>query len=96
MPVTQNEDVYETSDLPEDEQHLRAADERFESDSIERVQLDVAGAFDKFKGKTLATDGVGMSAFLLGSKFLYCCSVRRRKLSLKLEVSFRSLCCNVV
>lgn len=60
MPLTQNEDVYETSDLPEDDQHQKASVERFESDQIERVQLDVADAFNKFKGKALATDDVGM------------------------------------
>lgn len=61
--MTQNEDVYETSDLPEDDQHLKGTQEQFESDAIERVQLDVADAFNKFKGKTLAADDVGMTAF---------------------------------
>uniref|UniRef100_A0A914WFC7 Uncharacterized protein n=1 Tax=Plectus sambesii TaxID=2011161 RepID=A0A914WFC7_9BILA len=65
MPLTQNEDVYETSDLPEDDQHLKATDERFESDAIERVQLDVTDAFNKFKGKTLATDDVDFSDSLV-------------------------------
>lgn len=35
--------------------------ETFDSDNIEKVRLNVASAYEAFKGKHLDTDGVGKS-----------------------------------
>lgn len=49
-------DVYETSDLPEEDQSLSRQDEN--SDSVERIALDTKAAYTLFKGKGITTAGV--------------------------------------
>nr|KAG5709365.1 hypothetical protein BaRGS_029214 [Batillaria attramentaria] len=51
-------DVYETSDLPEDDQTLAKAPEELDSESVERIAIDTKAAFSSFKGKGVATAGV--------------------------------------
>lgn len=52
-------DVYETTDLPESEQFPTYNEE--ETDSIERLHISASEAFNKFKGKHVATKGVDFS-----------------------------------
>nr|CDP93615.1 BMA-DNC-2, isoform d [Brugia malayi] len=51
------EDVYETEDLPEDDQQM-IEDEMNESEEIERVHIDVDNAMKRFKGRLLSTENV--------------------------------------
>lgn len=50
-------DVYETSDLPESEQSIPAEQEEQQNENIERPQIDMAAAFDRFRGKGGKTTG---------------------------------------
>ncbi|KAK7109104.1 dynactin subunit 2-like isoform X2 [Littorina saxatilis] len=59
-------DVFETSDLPEDEQALAKPPEELESESVETVALDTKAAYTAFKGKGVSStvdfsDSVGKS-----------------------------------
>lgn len=44
-------DVYETSDLPESEQNIPAEQEEPQNENIDQPQIDMAAAFDRFRGK---------------------------------------------
>lgn len=50
-------DVYETSDLPESEQNIAAEQEEAQNESIETPQIDMAAAFDRFRGKPGKSSG---------------------------------------
>uniref|UniRef100_A0A2K6WKI7 Uncharacterized protein n=1 Tax=Onchocerca volvulus TaxID=6282 RepID=A0A2K6WKI7_ONCVO len=54
------EDVYETEDLPEDDQQM-IGDEIVESEEIERLHIDVDNAMKKFKGRLLSAENVDFS-----------------------------------
>ncbi|OXB56715.1 hypothetical protein ASZ78_006909 [Callipepla squamata] len=59
--IARNEpDVYETSDLPEDEQAEFEAEE-LTSTSVEHLIINPNAAFEKFKDKRLGTEGVDFS-----------------------------------
>uniref|UniRef100_A0A669Q6X3 Dynactin subunit 2 n=1 Tax=Phasianus colchicus TaxID=9054 RepID=A0A669Q6X3_PHACC len=61
VPQARNEpDVYETSDLPEDDQAEFEAEE-LTSTSVEHLIINPNAAFEKFKDKRLGTDGVDFS-----------------------------------
>uniref|UniRef100_A0A8B9UI73 Dynactin subunit 2 n=1 Tax=Anas zonorhyncha TaxID=75864 RepID=A0A8B9UI73_9AVES len=62
-PQARNEpDVYETSDLPEDDQaEFEAAQEELTSTSVEHLIINPNAAFEKFKDKRLGTEGVDFS-----------------------------------
>ncbi|KAL0978894.1 hypothetical protein UPYG_G00177290, partial [Umbra pygmaea] len=53
-------DVYETSDLPEDDQ-AQFESEELCSDSVERIVINPNAAYDKFKDKYVSTRGVDFS-----------------------------------
>ncbi|XP_040510673.1 dynactin subunit 2 isoform X4 [Gallus gallus] len=61
--IARNEpDVYETSDLPEDDQaEFEAELEELTSTSVEHLIINPNAAFEKFKDKRLGTDGVDFS-----------------------------------
>lgn len=61
-------DVYETSDLPEDDQHKTLDD--LESESIEKLDVSVGGAFKNFKGKSIADREVDFSDSITKSRRL--------------------------
>ncbi|XP_015742422.1 dynactin subunit 2 [Coturnix japonica] len=63
LPQARNEpDVYETSDLPEDDQaEFEAELEELTSTSVEHLIINPNAAFEKFKDKRLGTDGVDFS-----------------------------------
>uniref|UniRef100_A0A0R3S623 Dynactin subunit 2 n=1 Tax=Elaeophora elaphi TaxID=1147741 RepID=A0A0R3S623_9BILA len=54
------EDVYETEDLPEDDQQM-IEDEIAESEEVERVHIDVESAMKRFKGRLLSAENVDFS-----------------------------------
>ncbi|XP_014661552.1 PREDICTED: dynactin subunit 2-like [Priapulus caudatus] len=55
-------DVYETGDLPEDDQHRQAAGAADDSsESVERIDIKAGDAFSKFKGKSVDGAGVDFS-----------------------------------
>uniref|UniRef100_A0A8C1PBU7 Dynactin 2 (p50) n=1 Tax=Cyprinus carpio TaxID=7962 RepID=A0A8C1PBU7_CYPCA len=57
--IASNEpDVYETSDLPEDDQ-AQFESEELCSDSVERIVVNPNAAYDKFKDKHVSTKGLG-------------------------------------
>ncbi|CDQ91077.1 unnamed protein product [Oncorhynchus mykiss] len=57
--IASNEpDVYETSDLPEDDQ-AQFESEELCSDSVERIVVNPNAAYDKFKDKRVSTKGLG-------------------------------------
>lgn len=53
-------DVYETSDLPEDDQ-AQFESEELCSDSVERIVVNPNAAYDKFKDKRVSTKGLDFS-----------------------------------
>ncbi|XP_074093634.1 dynactin subunit 2 [Cotesia typhae] len=57
-------DVYETTDLPESEQFSN--DNEDETESIEKLHINASEAFNKFKGKSVATKGVDFSDKISG------------------------------
>ncbi|VDN91403.1 unnamed protein product [Brugia pahangi] len=61
------EDVYETEDLPEDDQQM-IEDEMNESEEIERVHIDVDSAMKRFKGRLLSTENVDFSDSIVRRK----------------------------
>ncbi|XP_056607166.1 dynactin subunit 2 [Triplophysa dalaica] len=59
--IASNEpDVYETSDLPEDDQ-AQFESEELCSESVERIVVNPNAAFDKFKDKHISTKGLDFS-----------------------------------
>ncbi|XP_056093576.1 dynactin subunit 2 [Rhinichthys klamathensis goyatoka] len=59
--IASNEpDVYETSDLPEDDQ-AQFESEELCSDSVERIVVNPNAAYDKFKDKHVSTKGLDFS-----------------------------------
>ncbi|XP_070967941.1 dynactin subunit 2 [Oncorhynchus clarkii lewisi] len=59
--IASNEpDVYETSDLPEDDQ-AQFESEELCSDSVERIVVNPNAAYDKFKDKRVSTKGLDFS-----------------------------------
>ncbi|KAK3556866.1 hypothetical protein QTP70_022367 [Hemibagrus guttatus] len=59
--IASNEpDVYETSDLPEDDQ-AQFESEELCSDSVERIVVNPNAAYDKFKDKRVGTKGLDFS-----------------------------------
>ncbi|VDK68974.1 unnamed protein product [Litomosoides sigmodontis] len=56
----QKEDVYETEDLPEDDQQI-IEDEIIESEEVERMHIDVDSAMKRFKGRILNAEDVDFS-----------------------------------
>ncbi|KAL4002172.1 Dynamitin family protein [Acanthocheilonema viteae] len=54
------EDVYETEDLPEDDQQM-IEDEVAESEEIERIHIDVDNAMKRFKGRLVSAENVDFS-----------------------------------
>uniref|UniRef100_A0A9J7XH73 Dynactin 2 (p50) n=1 Tax=Cyprinus carpio carpio TaxID=630221 RepID=A0A9J7XH73_CYPCA len=55
-------DVYETSDLPEDDQaQFESVSEELCSDSVERIVVNPNAAYDKFKDKHVSTKGLDFS-----------------------------------
>ncbi|KAM3724373.1 putative dynactin subunit [Dirofilaria immitis] len=54
------EDVYETEDLPEDDQQM-IEDEIIESEEVERVHIDVDNAMKRFRGRLLSSENVDFS-----------------------------------
>ncbi|EFO16078.1 hypothetical protein LOAG_12430 [Loa loa] len=54
------EDVYETEDLPEEDQQM-IEDEIAESEEVERVHIDVDNALKRFRGRLLSTENVDFS-----------------------------------
>jgi hypothetical protein len=52
------EDVYETEDLPESDQHIKG-DEKFESEHIDGRANDLNVAFEKFKNRQINAENVG-------------------------------------
>ncbi len=62
-------DVFETSDLPESEQHLEGVLHDDEvSDSVETLHLSAQEAMGRFKGKHLDSSGVDFSDRLRPSR----------------------------
>ncbi|KAI1899971.1 hypothetical protein AGOR_G00067420 [Albula goreensis] len=61
--IASNEpDVYETSDLPEDDQaQFESVSEELCSDSVERIVVNPNAAYDKFKDKRVSTKGLDFS-----------------------------------
>ncbi|VDN04691.1 unnamed protein product [Thelazia callipaeda] len=55
----QKEDVYETEDLPEDDQQMIEDD--FTESEVERVHIDVDNAMKRFKGRLLSAENVDFS-----------------------------------
>ncbi|CAL8355187.1 dynactin subunit 2 isoform X4 [Gadus morhua] len=60
-------DVYETGDLPEDDQ-AQFESEELCSDSVERIVVNPNAAFDKFKDKHISTKGLDFSDRISRSK----------------------------
>ncbi|KAJ8259369.1 hypothetical protein COCON_G00183810 [Conger conger] len=58
--ATNEPDVYETSDLPEDDQ-AQFESEELCSDSVERIVVNPNAAYDKFKDKRVTTKGLDFS-----------------------------------
>uniref|UniRef100_A0A4W5RXV0 Dynactin 2 (p50) n=1 Tax=Hucho hucho TaxID=62062 RepID=A0A4W5RXV0_9TELE len=57
-----NWNVYETSDLPEDDQaQFESVSEKLCSDSVERIVVNPNAAYDKFKDKRVSTKGLDFS-----------------------------------
>ncbi|VDK29155.1 unnamed protein product [Gongylonema pulchrum] len=56
----QKEDVYETEDLPEDDQQL-IEDEVHEGEEVQRVHIDVGEAMKRFKGRLVNAENVDFS-----------------------------------
>lgn len=54
-------DVFETSDLPEDDQALQKEPEELSSESVEKIGIDTQAALGKFKGKGLIATGLDFS-----------------------------------
>ncbi|KAJ8314201.1 hypothetical protein KUTeg_008762, partial [Tegillarca granosa] len=54
-------DVFETSDLPEDDQALQKEPEELSSESVEKIGVDTQAALGKFKGKGLIATGLDFS-----------------------------------
>jgi len=54
-------DVYETSDLPEDDQQMNKTVPEEPSDSIERLDVTASEAFQSFKGKKIETGNADFS-----------------------------------
>ncbi|ESO82091.1 hypothetical protein LOTGIDRAFT_223566 [Lottia gigantea] len=54
-------DVFETSELPEDDQAAQLENEEFNNENIEKINLDSKTAFNAFKGKGVKADGVDFS-----------------------------------
>ena len=54
-------DVYETSDLPEVDQHLAASDDTETNDAIEVLPITANEAFGRFKGSYLDSRTVDFS-----------------------------------
>ncbi|XP_050439964.1 dynactin subunit 2 [Adelges cooleyi] len=52
-------DVYETSDLPEDDQQLDYMEE--ENEDIDRVHIDTSEAYDRFKNQIVGADNIDFS-----------------------------------
>ncbi|XP_030230988.1 dynactin subunit 2 isoform X3 [Gadus morhua] len=62
-------DVYETGDLPEDDQaQFESELEELCSDSVERIVVNPNAAFDKFKDKHISTKGLDFSDRISRSK----------------------------
>uniref|UniRef100_A0A8C7MRP5 Dynactin 2 (p50) n=1 Tax=Oncorhynchus kisutch TaxID=8019 RepID=A0A8C7MRP5_ONCKI len=61
--IASNEpDVYETSELPEDDQaQFESEQEELCSDSVERIVVNPNAAYDKFKDKRVSTKGIDFS-----------------------------------
>ncbi|KAI7808199.1 dynactin subunit 2 [Triplophysa rosa] len=61
--IASNEpDVYETNDLPEDDQaQFESVSEELCSDSVERIVVNPNAAYDKFKDKHISTKGLDFS-----------------------------------
>uniref|UniRef100_A0A674BF14 Dynactin 2 (p50) n=1 Tax=Salmo trutta TaxID=8032 RepID=A0A674BF14_SALTR len=58
----QRHNVYETSDLPEDDQaQFESVSEKLCSDSVERIVVNPNAAYDKFKDKLVSTKGLDFS-----------------------------------
>ncbi|XP_078321021.1 dynactin subunit 2-like isoform X1 [Crassostrea virginica] len=53
-------DVYETEDLPEDDQALQSQQEE-ENENVENLSLDTKAALGKFKGSQVRTEGLDFS-----------------------------------
>uniref|UniRef100_A0AAZ3QJJ2 Dynactin subunit 2 n=1 Tax=Oncorhynchus tshawytscha TaxID=74940 RepID=A0AAZ3QJJ2_ONCTS len=60
MCASNEPDVYETSDLPEDDQ-AQFESEELCSDSVERIVVNPNAAYDKFKDKRVSTKGLDFS-----------------------------------
>ncbi|GAB1605583.1 dynactin subunit 2-like [Argonauta hians] len=58
-------DVYETSELPEDDQNSRQEQEEILSEAIERVSLDTKTAYKRFKGAMLDATNADFSGKIL-------------------------------
>ncbi|KAK3588148.1 hypothetical protein CHS0354_012206 [Potamilus streckersoni] len=54
-------DVFETSDLPEDEQALQQELTDAESESVEKLVLDTGAAYGRFRGKNVDSKGIDFS-----------------------------------
>uniref|UniRef100_A0AAY4EY08 Dynactin subunit 2 n=1 Tax=Denticeps clupeoides TaxID=299321 RepID=A0AAY4EY08_9TELE len=61
--ATNEPDIYETSDLPEDDQAQfeSVSDEELCSDSVERIVVNPNAAYDKFKDKRVSAKGLDFS-----------------------------------
>lgn len=57
----QKEDVYETEDLPEAEQHMRYEETNENSEEVERIHIDMETALKRFKGRMINADHVDFS-----------------------------------
>uniref|UniRef100_A0A8D2BLS6 Dynactin subunit 2 n=2 Tax=Sus scrofa TaxID=9823 RepID=A0A8D2BLS6_PIG len=66
--IARNEpDVYETSDLPEDDQaEFDALQEELTSTSVEHIIVNPNAAYDKFKDKRVGTKGLGETGLEIG------------------------------
>ncbi|XP_062574430.1 dynactin subunit 2-like [Saccostrea cucullata] len=60
-------DVYETEDLPEDDQAMQLPQEE-PSENIEKLKLDTNAALGKFKGSEVKADGLDFSDRITGSR----------------------------
>ncbi|XP_050418061.2 dynactin subunit 2 [Patella vulgata] len=58
---TNSPDVFETSELPEDDQVAQIEAEECDNDNIEKIKLDTKAAYSAFKGKGVKSDGVDFS-----------------------------------
>uniref|UniRef100_A0A915APQ8 Dynactin subunit 2 n=1 Tax=Parascaris univalens TaxID=6257 RepID=A0A915APQ8_PARUN len=57
----QKEDVYETEDLPEAEQHMRYEEANENPEEVERIHIDMETALKRFKGRMINADHVDFS-----------------------------------